>query len=282
MENLRDFWAGLPDLSGIVIHFGVTLAILVIGWMVSNLLGRWMRHVADRSPRIDPTIVPMVRTVTVWAVRIVVLLAVLARLGVQTASLVAMLGASALAIGLALQGTLQNFAAGIMLLVLRPVRAGEFVDITGQGLGTVDEIGLFMTRLIQVDGIQVMLPNTLIWGNPIINYSRNQTRRLDMMLGVRYDDDLEAALQALQALVDHHDIVLPDPPPQVTVMEYRESTIMVNIRVWAPADKYWDLYWDLYRQAPQVLRRAGLRTPIPLREIQSQPTVADAARAAND
>ena len=282
MENFRDFWASLPDLSGIVIHFGVTLAILVIGWMVSNLLGRWMRHVADRSSRIDPTIVPMVRTVTVWAVRIVVLLAVLARLGVQTASLVAMLGASALAIGLALQGTLQNFAAGIMLLVLRPVRAGEFVDITGQGLGTVDEIGLFMTRLIQVDGIQVMLPNTLIWGNPIINYSRNQTRRLDMMLGVRYDDDLEAALQALQALVDHHDIVMADPPPQVMVMEYRESTIMVNIRVWAPADKYWDLYWDLYRQAPQVLRRAGLRTPIPLREIQSQPPVADAARAAND
>src|SRR5690606_6409628 len=101
MEQLQSFWTNLPDLSGMVINFAVTLVILVVGWIVSNLLGRWMRHIADRSPRIDPTIVPMVRTVTIWAVRIVVLLAVLARLGVQTASLVAMLGASALAIGLA-------------------------------------------------------------------------------------------------------------------------------------------------------------------------------------
>ena len=281
MEQLQSFWAGLPDLSAIMVKFAVTLAILVIGWIASSVLGRWMRHLADRSPRIDPTIVPMVRSVTVWAVRIVVLLAVLARLGVQTASLVAMLGASALAIGLALQGTLQNFAAGIMLLVLRPVRAGEFVEITGQGLGTVDEIGLFMTRLVQADGIQRLLPNTLVWGSPITNYSRNKTRRLDMLLGVRYDDDLETALAALQALVDRHDHVLADPAPQVMVMEYRESTIMVNVRVWAQAEKYWDLYFDLYRQAPQVLRQAGLRTPIPLREVKSIPTPPHDAQAVN-
>ena len=269
MEQLQAFWAGLPDLSGIVIHFGVTLAILVIGWAVSNLLGRWMRHIADRSARIDPTIVPMIRSVTVWAVRIVVLLAVLARLGVQTASLVAMLGASALAIGLALQGTLQNFAAGIMLLVLRPVRAGEFVSIGSQGSGTVDEIGLFMTRFVQVDGIQILLPNTLVWGSPITNYSRNRTRRLDIMLGVRYDDDLEAALATLRSLIDRHDDILADPAPQVMVMEYRDSTIMVNVRAWALAEKYWDVYFDLQRRAPQALRQAGLRTPIPLREVQS-------------
>ncbi len=281
MEQLQAFWSGLPDLSGIAIHLGVTLAILVIGWTVSNLLGRWMRHIADRSPRIDPTIVPMVRSVTVWAVRIVVLLAVLARLGVQTASLVAMLGASALAIGLALQGTLQNFAAGIMLLVLRPVRAGEFVAIGGQGSGTVDEIGLFMTRFVQVDGIQILLPNTLVWGSPITNYSRNKTRRLDMMLGVRYDDDLDAALGTLQALVDGHDDILADPVPQVMVMEYRDSTIMVNIRVWTLAEKYWDVYFDLHRRAPQALRQAGLRSPIPLREVQSIPASAKRDKAAN-
>ncbi|GAA0234736.1 mechanosensitive ion channel [Castellaniella daejeonensis] len=281
MEQLQAFWSSIPDPSGIVIHLGVTLAILVVGWAVSNLLGRWMRHIADRSPRIDPTIVPMVRSVTVWAVRIVVLLAVLARLGVQTASLVAMLGASALAIGLALQGTLQNFAAGIMLLVLRPVRAGEFVAIGSQGSGTVDEIGLFMTRFVQADGIQILLPNTLVWGSPITNYSRNKTRRLDMMLGVRYDDDLESALATLKALVDRHDGILGDPAPQVMVMEYRESTIMVNIRVWTPAEKYWDVYFDLHRRAPQELRQAGLRSPIPLREVQSIPAPAPENGAAN-
>ena len=281
MEQLQAFWAGLPDLSGIVIHFGVTLAILVIGWAVSNLLGRWMRHIADRSARIDPTIVPMIRSVTVWAVRIVVLLAVLARLGVQTASLVAMLGASALAIGLALQGTLQNFAAGIMLLVLRPVRAGEFVSIGSQGSGTVDEIGLFMTRFVQVDGIQILLPNTLVWGSPITNYSRNRTRRLDIMLGVRYDDDLEAALATLRSLIDRHDDILADPAPQVMVMEYRDSTIMVNVRAWALAEKYWDVYFDLQRRAPQALRQAGLRTPIPLREVQSIPVSSQKDKTVN-
>ncbi len=281
MEQLQAFWAGLPDLSGIVIHFGVTLAILVIGWAVSNLLGRWMRHIADRSARIDPTIVPMIRSVTVWAVRIVVLLAVLARLGVQTASLVAMLGASALAIGLALQGTLQNFAAGIMLLVLRPVRAGEFVSIGSQGSGTVDEIGLFMTRFVQVDGIQILLPNTLVWGSPITNYSRNRTRRLDIMLGVRYDDDLEAALATLRSLIDRHDDILADPTPQVMVMEYRDSTIMVNVRAWALAEKYWDVYFDLQRRAPQALRQAGLRTPIPLREVQSIPVSSQKDKTVN-
>jgi len=262
------------------VHLLVTLLILVIGWMVSNGLGRLVRRLADHSPRIDPTIIPILRSVTVWSVRTVVLLAVLARLGVQTASLVAMLGASALAIGLALQGTLQNFAAGIMLLLLRPVRAGEFVSVEGKGMGTVDEIGLFMTRLVQIDGIHLLLPNSLVWGNPIVNYSRNPTRRLDMMVGVRHDDDLEAALAVLRDLVDRHADVLKDPAPEVMVMEYRESTIMLNIRLWTLSDKYWDVRFDLQRQAPQALRDAGLRSPIPLREVRTIDQAAPAPRAA--
>ncbi|CAM5223247.1 Small-conductance mechanosensitive channel OS=Castellaniella defragrans OX=75697 GN=HNR28_002533 PE=3 SV=1 [Castellaniella defragrans] len=269
MDSLQAFWASLPDMSGMAINLVVTLAILVVGWAVSDLLGNWVRRLAARTTRIDPTIVPIVRSVTVWAVRIVVLLAVLARLGVQTASLVAMLGASALAIGLALQGTLQNFAAGIMLLILRPIRAGEFVSVEGKGMGTVDEIGLFMTRFLQIDGTHLLLPNTLVWGNPIVNYSRNKTRRLDMMLGVRYGDDLDAALSALQDLIDHHASVLPDPAPQAMVMEYRDSTVMVNLRLWTKVDDYWNVYFDLHRRAPQVLRAAGLSSPIPLREVRA-------------
>lgn len=269
MGKIEAFLASMPDLNVIAVNLLVTLAILVIGWMISNLLGRWVGRIADHSTRIDPTVIPIVRSVAVWTVRTVVLLAVLARLGVQTASLVAMLGASALAIGLALQGTLQNFAAGIMLLLLRPVRAGEYVSVEGKGDGTVDEIGLFMTRLVQIDGIHLLLPNSLVWGNPIVNYSRNATRRMDLMVAVRYDDDLESALAALQALAGQHPDVLKDPPSQVLVMEYRDSTIMLNIRAWAEAGKYWDVLFDLQRQAPQVLRQAGLRSPIPLREVRS-------------
>jgi small-conductance mechanosensitive channel len=269
MDRLHAFWASLPGMGGVAVNFVITLAILLIGWTVSDLLGRWVRHLATRSARIDPTIVPIARSVTIWSVRIVVLLAVLARLGVQTASLVAMLGASALAIGLALQGALQNLAAGIMLLILRPIRVGEFVSIGDRGMGTVDEIGLFMTRFVQAEGTHLLLPNTLVWGNPIVNYSRNKMRRLDMMLGVRYDDDLEAALAALRNLVSGHAGVLADPAPQVMVMEYRDSTIMVNVRLWAKVEDYWDVSFDLRRRAPQVLREAGLRSPIPLREVRA-------------
>lgn len=269
MESFQAFWAAFPHFGAVATNLIVTLAILVIGWTVSNLVGRWVRGLTKRSTRVDPTVIPIVHGVIVWSIRTVVLLAVLARLGVQTASLVAMLGASALAIGLALQGTLQNFAAGIMLLVLRPLRAGEFVSVEGKGMGTVDEIGLFATRLLQIDGTHLLLPNTLVWGSPIVNYSRNKTRRLDMMLGVRYDDDLEAAIAALQALIDHHPKILRDPAPEVMVMEYRESTVMVNIRAWIAADQFWEVHFDLHRRAPQVLREAGLRSPIPQREVHA-------------
>nr|WP_269496333.1 mechanosensitive ion channel family protein [Castellaniella sp. S9] len=259
----------------------ITLIILVVGWTLSSLAAHGVRRLASRSTRIDPTVVPILRSVTVWTIRTVVLLAVLARLGVQTASLIAMLGAAGLAVGLALQGTLQNIAAGIMLLILRPVRAGEYVSIAGQGEGTVDEVGLFMTRLIQFDGVHLLLPNSSVWGNAVINYSRNASRRLDVAIGVRYGDDLDQAIAALRALVEGRDDVLPDPAPRVMATEYRDSAVMVNIRVWTPADKYWDLRFDLYREAAQALQRAGLKTPIPLREVRAVPA-ASAAAAAED
>uniref|UniRef100_UPI00333F9836 mechanosensitive ion channel family protein n=1 Tax=Castellaniella defragrans TaxID=75697 RepID=UPI00333F9836 len=257
----------------------ITLIILVVGWALSSLAARGVRRLAARSSRLDPTVIPILRSVTVWTIRIVVLLAVLARLGVQTASLIAMLGAAGLAVGLALQGTLQNIAAGIMLLILRPIRAGEYVSVAGQGEGTVDEVGLFMTRLIQFDGVHILLPNSSVWGNAVINYSRNASRRLDVAIGVRYDDDLDQAIAVLRTLVEGRDDVLRDPAPRVMATEYRDSAVMVNIRVWASSARYWDLRFDLYREAAQALQRAGLKAPIPLREVCSVSPGAAAAEA---
>jgi small-conductance mechanosensitive channel len=176
---------------------------------------------------------------------------------------------------------LQNIAAGIMLLALRPLRAGEFVSIVGKADGTVDEVGLFLSRLTQVDGTHISLPNSLVWGNPVINYSRNKTRRLDFQIGVRYGDNLDLALSELRGLVQSHDLVLKDPAPQVMVMEYRDNVIIVNVRAWAAADRYWDLRFDLYRRAPEVLGRVGLQLPIPVREIQTA-APAPAPKAANE
>src|SRR3546814_20896412 len=142
LDELKDLSALMPAVQYLALNLGITLVLLIAGWSVSSLAGRSVRKLAARSSRVDPTIVPMVYTVTVWAIRIFVLIAVLARFGVQTASIVAVLAAGGLAIGLALQGTLQNIAAGIMLLALRPLRAGESISVVGQGDGTVAEVGL--------------------------------------------------------------------------------------------------------------------------------------------
>jgi len=266
-EFLNRLKLAAPILDFIGMNLLMTLVMLVVGWWLSSLAGRTVRKLAQRSSRIDMTIVPMAYSVTVWSIRILVLVAVLARLGVQTASIIAVLGAAGLAIGLALQGTLQNIASGIMLLALRPLRAGESVSVVGKADGSVEEVGLFLTLFKQSDGTYITLPNSLIWGNPIINYSRNATRRLDIEVGVRYGDDLDLALSELARLVEGHKWILQDPKPQVMVTEYRDSKVVVTIRVWALANDYWNLRFDLYRSAAMVLQNAGLRLPIPVHEV---------------
>lgn len=267
MEKLQAWMTEFPAVVAIALNVVIALLILIIGWWLSAVAGRAIKRMATRSPRVDPTIVPMAQSVTVWTIRVFVLIAVLARFGVQTASIIAVLGAAGLAVGLALQNTLQNIAAGIMLLMLRPLRAGEFVSVVGKGDGTVQEVGLFLTRFEQVDGIQFTLPNSLIWGNPIINYSRNATRRLDFGVGVRYGDDLDLAIKLLQDLLNEHPQVLKDPAPVVMVMEYKDSVITVNLRAWISSADFWDARFDLFRRAVQVLNQAGLQTPVPVREI---------------
>ena len=266
----KEWMVAVPGFQAVILNVAIAFVILIVGWTVSAYAGRVVRGIAARSNRIDPTIVPMVSSIAVWSIRIFVLIAVLARFGIQTTSIIAVLGAAGLAVGLALQGTLQNIAAGIMLLALRPLRAGEYISIVGKADGTVSEVGLFLTYLIQFDGVHLSLPNSLVWGNPIINYSRNATRRLDVKVGVRYGDDLELALAELRTLIESHELVLRDPAPEVMVSEYRDSTVIINVRAWANSSDYWKLYFDLHLRALQALHQAGLRAPIPVREVQTK------------
>ncbi|KRC70007.1 Small-conductance mechanosensitive channel [compost metagenome] len=275
-EALKEINVWAPRLMDMGVNLLVALLILVIGWWVSSMLGNWVRRAATRSSKVDPTIVPMFYSTVVWAVRIFTVIAVLARFGVQTASLIAVLGAAGLAVGLALQGTLQNIAAGIMLLMLRPIRAGEYIALSSGADGTVEEVGLFLTRLIQGDGIHLTLPNSTVWNATITNYSRNKTRRLDIPVPVRYGDDLDAVVAKLQQIVDSRPDALMDPAPQVKVFDYKENGVIVNVRVWAESSKYWDLRWGLYQQIRSSLEEAGFQPPIPLREIQNPKTGAAA------
>ncbi|ANN66089.1 mechanosensitive ion channel family protein [Bordetella bronchialis] len=265
--DLNGFAAMIPTAVDIGLNLLWGVVILGLGWWAAGLLGRWVRRLAQRSDRIDRTIVPMFCTTVVWAVRIFTLIAVLAQFGVQTASIIAVLGAAGLAVGLALQGTLQNIAAGIMLLMLRPIRAGEYIALSSGSEGTVEEVGLFLTRLVQGDGIHVTLPNSTIWNATITNYSRNATRRFDMAVGIRYGDDLDLAIATLRETVNAHPLALQSPAPDVRVFEYRDNVVIVNVRVWAESARYWEFRWDLLHKARLALDAAGLRPPVPVREV---------------
>lgn len=265
--DLSQPFYSLPWLEGFAINLVIAIVILIVGWWASNFAGSTVRKAAQRSSHVDPTIVPIVQSVVEWTIRIFVIVAVLARFGVQTASIIAVLGAAGLAVGLALQNTLQNIAAGVMLLVLRPLRAGEFVSVVGKGDGTVQEIGLFLTRFVQTDGVHFSLPNSSVWGSAIINYSRNETRRLEIEVGVRYDDDIDLALSTLQALLDDNKGVLDEPAPVAVVSAYKENHVNITLRCWINSSEFWSVRYELYKTAVQRLQEVGLRHPIPVREI---------------
>lgn len=259
----------IPLAADGAVNVAIALLTLIIGWWVSALLGRWVRRMATSSPRIDATIVPMFYTVVVWSIRIFTVIAVLARFGVQTASLIAVLGAAGLAVGLALQNTLQNIAAGIMLLILRPLRTGEYVALNNGTEGTVAEVGLFLCRLIKGDGIHITLPNSVVWSATITNFSRNQTRRLDLPVTIQYADNLEGAIANLTQVVESNPTILVDPAPLVKVDAYSEIGVVINIRVWCNSEDYSNLRWDLFHEIRQKLAAAGFKAPIPVREIQA-------------
>lgn len=217
------------------LRLAAALFILLPGWYLSTKAGALVRRVTESSHRIDRTIVPMAATATIWGVRILVLIVVLAQLGIQTTSVIAVLGAAGLAVGLALQGTLQNIAAGIMLLILRPLRVGESVNVAGKAEGKVDEVGLFLTRFQQFDGTYITLPNNLVWGNPIINYSRNQARRIEFKTRLLYHHDLATALDRIQAVLTAHPLVLASPAPEAAVIDYGDFAAIVRVRAWVRA-----------------------------------------------
>ncbi len=193
-------------------------------------------------------------------------MAVLARLGIQTTSIIAVLGAAGLAIGLALQGTLQNIAAGIMLLILRPFKVGDYIDAGGTA-GTVDEIGLFTTDMTTFDGIYLSVPNSSLWNTSILNYTRLPTRRLDIPVGIAYEDDVEKALSLLLEKLRTDSRVLADPEPQVMVTALGESSVDLNLRCWSLREDFWALRFDLNKNAKLWLDSAGISIPFPQRDV---------------
>lgn len=264
----------------LAIQYGLDLVgavlLLIVGWFIAGWAKRLVTRGLDHIDAIDRTVTGFLASLARYLVLILVLVAVLAQFGVETASILAVLGTAGLAVGLALQGTLSNIAAGLLLLFLRPFKAGDYVDAEGIA-GTVDEIGLFATRFTTFDGVYLAVPNGQISNRSILNYSRLPTRRLDIGVGIGYGDDIDGACAVLMGLIKGDGRVLDDPEPQVMVTALADSSVNLNMRFWCKAGDYWALKFDMTKAAKIEIEGAGFSIPFPRRDLH---IVGDATPAA--
>jgi small conductance mechanosensitive channel len=241
------------------------VALLLVGRMVAG----WTRSIAARAlerAHLDPSLVPFMSSLVYYLVLTVVVIAVLNLFGVETTSLIAVVGAAGLAIGLAMQGTLSNIASGVMLLIFRPFRLGDFVEVAGIA-GSVAEIGLFSAVLNTPDNVQITVPNSAVYGQTIKNYSANATRRNDLVIGISYSDDIGRAIETITKIMSGDDRVLKDPAPVVAVATLGESSVDLVVRPWCNKEDYWGLRFDLQRRIKEGLDAAGISIPFPQRDV---------------
>ena len=241
------------------------LGTIIIGFWVSSKASSIVRTQMSTLQRVDKTLAPILASIIRYAGFILTLVVALGQFGVQTTSIIAVLGAAGLAIGLALQGTLSNVASGIMLLLLRPFSVGDWIE-TNSISGTVQEIGLFATQIDTFDNIYITVPNSSIWSATIINNSRHQIRRMDLDIGIGYNSDLNEVEKALLTLTNDKRILL-DPEPQFLVVDYADSAILVRLRLYAQYEDFFALNWDLKRRLKPLLDAHNIEIPFPQRVV---------------
>ena len=268
-------------LIALIIDYGLDMVgavlLLIAGWIVAGWVQKHIARMLGSVERVDATLLSFVTQLVRYLILILVMVAVLAQFGVQTTSIIAVLGAAGLAVGLALQGTLANIAAGVLLLFLRPFKIGEYIDAGGVA-GTVREIGLFATEFKSYDGIFVIVPNSHLASVAITNYSRLPTRRMDLVIGISYGDNMNQAMTVLNDLLANDDRILKEPAHQVMVKELADSSVNLNLRCWANRQDYWSLLFDLTKQAKERLDEHGISIPFPQRDVHLFPAEALAVK----
>lgn len=259
-------WAELYRFSEPAIHYmGMAVNAVVsfaIGWFVAGLLHRGVLKMLAKIKGVDPTVSYFLANAVRYAVLVIVVIAILGDLGVHTASILAALGGAILAIGLALQGTLQNIAAGLMLLFLRPFRIGEYI-VAGSIQGTVQEIGLFTTDIVTSDGLYLCAPNSALWNTPIVNQSRRPTRRHDYTVGIGYEADINQAFALVKGIITAEPDVLPKPEPQFFVSELADSAVILSCRYWIKNSAFYDVSRRVNQAVKEAFDKNGISIPYP-------------------
>jgi small conductance mechanosensitive channel len=259
----------IPKLQTFAAFYGIkiiaALAILVIGRWVSRALKNLIQRLMEKR-EVDKTVVSFVGNLSYIALITFVVLAALNQLGIQTTSFIAVIGAAGLAIGLALQGSLSNFAAGFLLIIFKPFKAGDYIEGAGVA-GTVEEVQVFTTQLKTPDNKTIIVPNAKMMGDTITNYSAKDTRRVDMVIGVGYGDDLQKVRQILEGILAGDQRVLPDPAAKVAVLELADNSVNFVVRPWVKAEDYWDVYFELTETIKRRFDAEGISIPFPQRDV---------------
>ena len=248
------------------VNVAAAIVILLLAYWVSDWARARIAGLSERHARIDPTLFGFLANITRYFILLIAVIFVLGRFGIQTTSLVALIGAAGLAIGLALQGALTNLAAGVMIVLFRPIRSGDFVEVSGC-MGTVQQITLFFTEIDTADNLRIILPNGDIWSRPISNYSINPTRRCELRVGVGYDTDLKKAEAAIRRVIEAEPRAFSDPAPVIKVAELGDSSVDFVLRVWCNAADLWALRCDLNRAVKEAFDAEDITIPFPTRTV---------------
>lgn len=252
-----------------LIQYGPSVLAAIAVFIIGRMLAKWLRRIVVRlmnKADVDPMVTGFTASMVYIGLMVFVVMTALGQVGIQTTSFLAILGAAGLAIGLALQGSLANFAAGFLLIIFRPFKVGDVIEAAGV-TGKVDVIQIFTTTLRTPDNKTIIVPNAKLGNDNIINYSTQKTRRVDLVVGVSYEADLKETRVILQDIVDSDERVLKDPEPQIVVGELADSSVNFFIRVWVNAADYWNVFFDANEKIKLRLDEAGIGIPYPQRDV---------------
>jgi small conductance mechanosensitive channel len=269
VPSMDDASQMLDQVKGFAVEYGIkiiaAIVILIIGRWVAGVVKRFIVRTMEKRD-VDPTLAGFTSNIAFAALMIFVVIAAIGKLGVQVGSFIAVIGAAGLAIGLALQGSLSNFAAGFLIILFRPFKKGDFVD-AGGATGIIEDIQIFTTIMKTPDNKVIIVPNSNILGGNITNFSARDTRRVDFVFGVGYADDLKKVRDAIKSIVDTDDRVHKDPEPMIVVSELADSSVNFTVRVWVNSSDYWGVFFETTEKVKEAFDARGISIPFPQRDV---------------
>ena len=259
----------IPKVQDLVATFGIKAATALLILLTGRWVAKFLRNLTEKmmgKSNVDATLVKFVGSLVYFALLAFVVLAALAQVGIQTTSFIAIIGAAGLAVGLALQGSLANFAAGVLMLIFRPFKVGDYIEGAGVG-GIVEEIRIFNTQLVTLDNKAIIVPNAKLTGDNITNYTMKETRRVDLVFGVSYGEDPEKVKRVIAGVLGSDARILKDPPPTVAILGMEGGSVTFAVRPWVRTEDYWDVYFNTNENMKKQFDAEGIQIPVPRRDV---------------